>query len=258
MRGDAGGHADCAEGRDRLEEDLLQGELVIDDDEEGGQGNHAGAEHDDGEGRALHGRGDGAMTDHHLVLAAKLRDDGGKDDADGADLDATRRAGRSPADEHQQVVETKRRLARLAVVDGVEPGRPREHRTGQHGERPVVPRHGADGAGVVPLGDPEDQRTQQQERDRARHGEPRVGAPPEGPIPTAENPAPHLEKHGEPEAAHHDGDTDRHDDGGIPHEAHQVVAVEGEAGVVERRDGVEDALPGSRGPALGVGTEARR
>jgi hypothetical protein len=52
-----------------------------------------------------------------------------------------------------------------------------------------------------------------------------------------------LDDHGKAEPSGNDGGADRDDDPGVFGEADEVVAVEGEAGIVEGRDRVKGTVP---------------
>ena len=65
-------------------------------------------------------------------------------------------------------------------------------------------------------------------------------------------PAAQFEQHGEADTADDDAHADRQQDPGVGREAHEVVAVEREAGVVERGDRVKDPEPQRLRPVVVV------
>ena len=109
--------------------------------------------------------------------------------------------------------------------------------------------HVPEGFVAVPFEGSEEREPGGQEQQCAVNGQPGVDGPVFCPYPAAQE----GDEDGKPESPCDDRCTDGNDDPGVPGKTGEVVAVEGEAGVVERRDGMEGAVPECRGRVAVVG-----
>ncbi|MCY1417967.1 hypothetical protein D9M71_335130 [compost metagenome] len=131
-----------------------------------------------------------------------------------------------------------------ANVDGVEAGRPRGDGSEQCREQLVVQGHGAQGAWIAPLEPQQAQESAEQQGRCAAQGQ--LGM--QGPVPRVGELAAKVIQHGKTDAANDDGGHHGSEDHAVVGIAHEAVGVDGKAGVVERRHGMEQAAPGCCGP----------
>ena len=217
-------------------------------------GQHDRAGDDGSDPEQCHGGGptneaavDATVEGDDVVLSAYLRDDEEEQDGEGRHLQATGRPGRPPTDEHEHDRGEQGLVGGAAVVPGVEARGPRLDRSEPPAEEFVGAGESSDRPGVVPLRHREEHGAANQEDGGHQQGEARVHAPgPSTPAPSD------LGEHREPQAADDDRDRDRDEDEPVGEKTRQVAAEQCEAGVVERRDGVEDAMPRGRTPSLVV------
>ena len=185
----------------------------------------------------LRGGADPAAEDVDLRVSPDLGPDHEHEQGERRHLDPAARRGAPGTDEHEHVLEQQGRFVHLRVVDGVEARRawlhPLEEGRQQLSRRVERPER----AGVSPL---EAEHGEEADREQqARHEERQLRV--ERPARRAAQLAAQLEPDGEADAAEDDRERDRDRHPAVRHELHQVVAPEREAGVVERRDRVEDA-----------------
>ena len=214
------------------------------------------AQHDDCQRLTGHSRGDLAAAEDRLLMAAHLGDDGEQEHGDRGDLQAARRAAGTPTDHHQAEVDREGLVGDQGIVDRVEPSRAREHRPTQRTQELPHRTLTAEGGRVGPLESGEGREPEHEEDHRAVQGQAQVHRPEGGQVPA--HALDDLEVDREAEATQHDGQADRHHDEGVGVEPHQIVGVERESGVVERRHRVEHAVVGRRSPVREVGPEPER
>ena len=118
----------------------------------------------DGHGPQHRFRIDAPPERHHLAASAHHAPGAARHDIEGAGLDAAaRRAGVSP-DEHQGDGQEEGGRAHQFVVEGVEPSGARRHALKKAGEQLAAQGQRAEGARIVPLQQPEDQRPHHEQR----------------------------------------------------------------------------------------------
>ena len=257
LRGDAGGQADRREGRGRLEHDVLQGQVGQLDEEQGAADHGRHPEQRDGRRLPDDAVVDAPVERDDVAVTADLGHDDEEQDDERRDLQAAGGAGRATTDEHQQDRAEQGLVGDGAVVPGVEAGGAWLDGVEPAAEQLVGRAERAEGALVAPLGGGDEDRAADEQRAGHEQGEAGVQAPRAG-APGAAGPD-QLDEHREAQAADDDRHGDRQQHERVGEEAHEVVAEQREAGVVEGRDRVEDPVPGRGGPGVVVlGPEPER
>lgn len=240
---DAGGQADRREGRDHLEDDPVGSDLGGVQDEHRAQHDDRTAEDQHGDGLALGRMADAPAEGLGVHPAADLGDDQHHQDHRRAHLHATGRAGTAAADEHQEVVQAETLVRQPTDIDRVESGSACRHRREDRRQQLVPCRHRSEGARVRPLEGKQQDRAASQQHGRSHECQLGVHRPMLGvPELVAE-----VLQHRKAETADHDRQHDGCEEVAVGRVADQAIGVDRKAGVVQGRDGMELAAPGSIG-----------
>jgi hypothetical protein len=234
-----------AEGRERLEERLLQREAGARHERERRQ--YHGVQRDDGdrERLTLRERRHPAAERVHVRVAADLGPHHEEEEGEGRHLDAAACRGAPGTHEHQHVGDKERLRLSLAVVDRIEARRARRDPLEERGEELVAGSQRPHRPCVFPLEERHSDGPEAEEEAHRSERQFRV----QGPAPRIMDATAELEPNREPEAPGDDRERDREDDPPIPDEADEAVAPKRESGVVEGRDRSENAAPDRRSEA---------
>ena len=183
----------------------------------------------------------------HGAVSPHFGDDGGDEDGGGGDLHAAGGAAGTAAEEHEHVGAQQGRWVEVGVVGGVEPGGAGadagEERVEQADRRgPQMPQR------TVPFAQRHHRRAGGHEDRGADEREPggQTPAPARASVEAGAKPAGGLQQDGEADAADHQGERQGQQHPRVGGEPDDVVGVEGEPGVVESGDRMEDALHAAR------------
>src|SRR3712207_2296782 len=133
--GDAGGQPHGGEGRDGLEQRVLQVEVGDGKEDEGGRPHEAHGQQGDRQRLPLDLPGDPPPERGDVGLAADLRPDHEPEHEEGRHLDAPGGAGAAASHHHQDVADRQGFRPHLPYVQGVEPPRPRHGRVERGAEQ---------------------------------------------------------------------------------------------------------------------------
>src|SRR5215212_1313616 len=179
--GDAGGQPDGGEGRDDLEQRVVEFDLA-DGQEEQSRGRHeADGQQDDRQRLTLRLPGDAPAERGDVRLPADLRPDHGAEREEGRHLDAPRRARAAAPYHHQGTADRQAFRPHLPDVQRVEPRRPSLDGVERGAEQLAAPIEGPEGRRVAPFVGEERGRPAEQEQAGAEQGELGVQRPPRRP-----------------------------------------------------------------------------